>query len=78
MSGRIKDLIEFLKSGFVKKETLNEMLEMMEEGSEMNKETMRRGLVIDRQEPIVRAYIMQAMETIRKTEKKEDEKFAII
>ena len=67
-----------LKSGFVKKETLNEMLEMMEEGSEMNKETMRRGLVIDRQEPIVRAYIMQAMEILRKTEKKEDEKFAII
>ena len=51
---------------------------MMEEGSEMNKETMQRGLVIDRQEPIVRAYIMQAMETLRKTEKKEDEKFAIV
>lgn len=67
-SGRIKPLLDFLKAGFLGYDGLKNLLDMLKEDSEVNRESREKGLPIDRQEPIVTAYIMNAMNKIRKKE----------
>lgn len=71
-SGRIKPLIDFLKTGFLQLDGLKNLLDMLKEDSEMNNKTKELGLSIDRQESVVRAYIMQAINEARKKETTKD------
>lgn len=69
-AGHIELLVKLLKTGFVSHNGLNTLLEMLKEDSKMNLETQTlappAAAKIDRQEPVVMAYIMQALEECRR------------
>lgn len=69
-AGHIELLVKLLKTGFVSHNGLNTLLEMLKEDSKMNLETQILAppvaAKIDRQEPVVMAYIMQALEECRR------------
>lgn len=75
-AGHIELLVKLLKDGFVSHNGLNALLEMLKEDSKMNLETQTLAPPtadkINRQEPVVMAYIMQALEEYRKKEKEVD------
>ena len=76
-AGHIELLVKLLKTGFVSHNGLNTLLEMLKEDSKMNLETQMLATPvaskIDRQEPVVMAYIMQALEECRKKNEKLEE-----
>lgn len=69
-AGHTELLVKLLQAGFVSRTGLNVMLEMLKEDSKMNLETQMLAppvaAKIDRQEPVVMAYIMQALEECRR------------
>lgn len=69
-AGHTELLVKLLQAGFVSRNGLNVMLEMLKEDSKMNLETQMLAppvaAKIDRQEPVVMAYIMQALEECRR------------
>lgn len=71
-AGHIELLAKLLKTEFVSHDGLNALLEMLKEDSKMNLETQMLASPaadkINRQEPVVMAYIMQALEEYRKKE----------
>ena len=75
-AGHIELLVKLLNAGFVSYKGLKTLLEMLKEDSKMNLETQMLAPPAadktNRQEPVVMAYIMQALERCRKKSKKED------
>ena len=69
-AGHTELLVKLLQAGFVSRNGLNVMLEMLKEDSKMNLETQMLSppvaAKIGRQEPVVMAYIMQALEECRR------------